>query len=166
MNIDQTLSGPEQMVSFVDTLVVPTADATLLLPVSAVAEVIDYVEPNAHQDSDHPNWLNGYILWREQNVPLVSIEALAGGQAPVLNKQTRFAVLKAFREGVGAGYYALVIQGYPRSSRIMPTSDFRPDSEREERPSGVLMYATLDDQPVTIPDLAYIESQLVAASQH
>ncbi len=159
MNTSQMLKNPEQLVSFVDSLLVPVVDIMLLLPVSAMAEVIDKVEfsdASGERETGH----YGLIEWREQTIPLVSIEAFTGGQAPDLDEQVRFAVLKAFGEDAEVEFYALVIQGYPRSTRVTPTTDLRPDASREEQPPGILMYAMLDEQPAAIPDLAYVESQL------
>lgn len=155
--MNQALQAAQQLVSFVDSLLVPIVDSTVLLPVSAISEVIDSAEP---QPSDNqPDWGYGTIGWRDQQLSLLSYEALIGGEKPELTDELRFAIFKASDEDSDFGFYALAIQGYPRSVRITPTSDFRPQEEQPEK-EGALMHANLDEQPVVIPDLAYIEKQL------
>lgn len=148
---------PRQLVSFVDSLMVPIKEATLLLPVSAVSEVVEKL-PVSAVESGH-QWYLGTIQWREQDIPLVCYEALIGGELQSLTENARIAILKASGEKTKFGFYGVVTQGYPRSVRITPTSDFRPQGD-EALDAGVLMYATLDDNGVVMPDLAYIEKQL------
>ena len=76
-----------------------------------------------------------------------------------INEQGRLAIFKAADEQSDFEFYALITQGYPRSVRVTPTSDFRSQGNQPDE-NGVLMYATLDDQAVIIPDLSHIEGLL------
>jgi len=54
-------------------LLIPISGGQLLLPNSVVAEVFPYNEPERVAENQ-PNWLLGLIDWRNQRIPLLSIE--------------------------------------------------------------------------------------------
>ncbi|MGS2722820.1 chemotaxis protein CheW [Porticoccus sp. GXU_MW_L64] len=155
--MNQLVHTPQQLASFVDSLLLPIAATTLLLPVSAVSEVLDDI-PLQRAD-DLPAWLYGTVQWREHSLQVICYEALVGAEKPAITEQSRLAVLKAADENSEFEFYGLVTQGYPRSARVTPTSDFRAQGNEPDE-QGVLMYATLDDQAVIMPDLAEMEQRL------
>lgn len=62
-------------------LLIPVTDHNLLLPAAVVAEVIDYREPDPLPDHlADQEWLFGFASWRDQKVPLVSMEAVMTGE--------------------------------------------------------------------------------------
>ncbi|UTW44365.1 chemotaxis protein CheW [bacterium SCSIO 12696] len=155
--MNQLVNAPQQLASFVDSLLIPIVGTTLLLPVSAVSEVLDDIQ--LQTEDNLPGWLYGTAVWREHQLPVICYEALVGAEKPAIGEQSRLAVLKAADENSPFEFYGLVTQGYPRSARVTPTSDFRAQGNQSDE-SGVLMYATLDDQAVIMPDLADMERRL------
>ncbi|MDM3872059.1 chemotaxis protein CheW [Porticoccus sp. W117] len=155
--MNQLVHTPQQLASFVDSLLIPITGTTLLLPVSAVSEVMDDIQLQTADDL--PAWLYGTGAWREHQLQVICYEALVGAEKPAITEQSRLAVLKAADENSEFEYYGIVTQGYPRSARVTPTSDFRAQGNEPDE-NGVLMYATLDDQAVIMPDLAEIEQRL------
>ncbi|MCV6603698.1 MAG: chemotaxis protein CheW [Porticoccaceae bacterium] len=155
--MNQLVHTPQQLASFVDSLLIPITGTTLLLPVSAVSEVLDDIQ--LHTEGDLPAWLYGTVSWREHQLPVICYESLVGAEKPAITGQSRLAILKAADENSEFEFYGLVAQGYPRSARVTPTSDFRAQGNEPDE-SGVLMYATLDDQAVIMPDLAEMEQRL------
>ena len=160
--MNQLVHHPQQLASFVDSLLIPITGTTLLLPVSAISEVVDEIDLYPAEESD-PDWIYGTAQWRDNEVKVLCYEALvgagAGADKPAINEHSRLAILKAADEQSDFEFYGLITQGYPRSARVTPTSDFRSQGNQPDE-SGVLMYATLDDQAVIMPDLADIERRL------
>lgn len=156
--MNQLVHTPQQLASFVDSLLIPISGATLLLPVSALSEVLDEIHLQAAAGSA-PDWQCGAVQWRDQQVSVLCYEPLLGAEQPAIDEQSRLAVLKAADEQSDFEFYGIVTRGYPRSVRITPTSDFRLQGNQPQE-SGVLIYATLDDQAVIMPDLSDIERRL------
>ena len=63
------------------SLEVPLEGVTLIVPSAAVAEVINPIDMAPVPFSEP--WLKGVIGWRTLAVPVVSLEVLLGGAAPV-----------------------------------------------------------------------------------
>ena len=61
------------------TLLIPMSGEQLVLPNVTVAEIIPYIEPQAHNDK--PDWYLGVFNWRNIDVPLVSFETINGESA-------------------------------------------------------------------------------------
>ena len=64
------------VVETVRSLWVPLNDLGLLVPNVAIAEVINYQPLDMVQDG--PEWLLGVMRWRDQELPVVSMERLLG----------------------------------------------------------------------------------------
>ena len=136
----------------VSCLVAALADRQVLLPITAVAEVINTVTmPESGNDKTD---LYGWISWRNQRVPLISLESAMGGQRPQLKLENRMAVLNAVGEAAGMGFYAILLQSLPRPVQV------NADIMREEKATSaklVLAEATVGEDRVTVPDLLAIE---------
>lgn len=145
------LSVPERL----SCLVLPIADTALLLPVTAVAEVVmsAAVPEGGKKNSPLYGWLN----WRNQRIALLSCEAVLGGKAPELGSGNRIAVINAIDEAADIGYYAILLQGLPRPVQI------NADILRAEKGSSshALLQASVGDERVMVPDLSALE-KLVA----
>jgi chemosensory pili system protein ChpC len=95
-------------------LLLPLADRHLLLPNVAIAELIDYQAPRP--DALQSPWQLGQITWRDQSLPLLSLEAARG--APVeVGARARIVVLNTLGTSHRA-FIALLIQDIPRSCRL------------------------------------------------
>lgn len=156
--MNQLVHTPQQLASFVDSLLIPITGTTLLLPVSAVSEVLDEIDLQP-ADESAPDWLYGAVQWRDKEISVLCYEAVVGAEKPAVTEQSRLAIFKAADEKSDFEFYGIITQGYPRSVRVTPTSDFRAQGNQPDE-NGVLMYATLDDQAVIMPDLSDIERQL------
>jgi len=55
-------------------LLLPVREKILVLPSSAVAEIISYEKPK--EISDAPDWLEGILNWRGINIPLTYLEKI------------------------------------------------------------------------------------------
>lgn len=132
----------------------------MLLPNAAVAEIITYQAPDAVPGS--PNWFLGLLAWRNQVIPMISYEAMVGGESAEIGRTSRIVVLKAVGAGGELGFYAVVTSGFPR---LMVLGSESLDYSKGEAPDNELIMARLDlaGTVVDIPDLDRLEQVLVAS---
>jgi chemosensory pili system protein ChpC len=139
-------------------VLVPVGDLRLLLPNATVAEVITQSTPEPVASA--PAWLLGRITWRGWRVPLVSFAQLAGAGEGDAELSVRVAVLKALGGNPKLPFIAVLTQGFPRlttlnAELIIPTHD------GSALPPGVRAHVLVRDDVAMIPDLEWIESQLL-----
>lgn len=100
----------------VRVLLLPLEGAPALVPTALVAEITSYATPVAPRDA--PPWLLGFVRWRGQRLPLVSLEA-ALGRAPAVERvgrQRTMVVLRGLTAADELAYYAVVTAGPPHPS--------------------------------------------------
>lgn len=139
-------------------VLVPVGNLRLLLPNATIAEVITQSTPEPV--SGAPDWLLGRIAWRGWRVPLVSFTKLSGAEEGDADLSVRVAVLKALGDNPKLPFIAVLTQGFPRlttlnAELILPTHDGKP------LPSGVRAHVLVRDDVAMIPDLEWIEAQLL-----
>ncbi|MFQ6575380.1 chemotaxis protein CheW [Pseudomonas sp. UM16] len=136
-------------------LLLALADRCLVLPNVAVAELIGY-QPGTPAP-EQPQWMLGWIDWRNQRLPLLSFEAACGGQVQV-GDRARIVVLNALG-GSRLRFIAVLVQGIPRSCKL--------DSQLNyvDVPLATLELAAVQvgDQVARVPDLPALEQMLEAA---
>lgn len=143
----------------VHCLMLPLSKAILLLPNAAVAEIIDYIAPEALADA--PDWVLGKITWRERSIPLISFEAASGGKVVAAAKTSRIAVLNTLNGNVRVPYIGLLTQAIPHLQPVREQLISEDDSSRAQRPF-VACHANVDEVQVLIPDLDDLEKHIEA----
>jgi len=91
----------------------PIEDALLLLPNSAVAEIIGYTQPEAPNEDDH--WFAGLISWRGVMVPVVSVEKLCQLNQVEPGARSRIAIIYNPNGGDELPYIGLILRDIPRA---------------------------------------------------
>lgn len=139
-------------------VLVPVGNLRLLLPNATIAEVVTQSPPEPVPNA--PDWLLGRISWRGWRVPLVSFTQLAGTDASESESSVRVAVLKALGGNPALPFIAVLTQGFPRlvtlnAELIIPTHDGSP------LPPGVRAQVLVRDDVAMIPDLEWIETELL-----
>ncbi len=139
-------------------VLVPVGELRLLLPNATIAEVITQSTPEPVEGA--PYWLLGRIAWRGWRVPLVSFARLAGTAEGDAELAVRVAVLKALGGDARMPFIAVLTQGFPRlttlnAELIIPTHD------GGELPPGVRAQVLVRDDVAVIPDLEWIETNLL-----
>ncbi len=139
-------------------VLVPIGNLRLLLPNATIAEVI--IQSTPEPVSGAPDWLLGRIAWRGWRVPLVSFTKLSGAEEGDADLSIRVAVLKALGDDPKLPFIAIETQGFPRlttlnAELILPTHDGKP------LPPGVRAHVLVRDDVAMIPDLEWIEAQLL-----
>lgn len=140
-------------------VLVPVGNLRLLLPNATIAEVI--TQSRAEPVANAPEWLLGRISWRGWRVPLVSFTKLAGTEEGDAELIVRVAVLKALGANPKLPFIAVQTQGFPRlttlnAELILPTHDGKP------LPAGVRAHVLVRDDVAMIPDLEWMEQELLA----
>ncbi len=150
--MNQAAEKRDDLPDRVSCLVATLSDRNLLLPITAVAEVINTVSmPESGNDKTA---LYGWVNWRNQKIPLVSVENAMGGERPQLKLENRMAVLNAIGDAAGLGFYAILLQGLPTPVQI------NPDILRDGGASTgklALANAVVGEEAVIILDLLAVE---------
>jgi chemosensory pili system protein ChpC len=139
-------------------VLVPVGNLRLLLPNATIAEVVTQSRPEPVDNA--PEWLLGRITWRGWRVPLVSFTKLAGTEEGDAELSVRVAVLKALGGNPALPFIAVLTQGFPRlttlnAELIIPTHD------GSALPPGVRAHVLVRDDVAMIPDLEWLEAELL-----
>ncbi|PCJ92395.1 MAG: hypothetical protein COA46_04075 [Porticoccaceae bacterium] len=155
----QTSPTERHEITEINCLYVPLIEEALLVPMSAVAEVVQSVQVKKQEGA--PVWLEGWLEWRQKRVPLISFEALAN--APdndryqgALEGSTAL-IMNTINPDKGLRYYAILAQGFSHLVRIAEDDPLNP-VEDTSKLQHVLMQVELDGQIMQIPDLEVLES--------
>ena len=134
----------------------------VILPNTAVAEIIPYVAPDALTETigkNAPNWLLGMIAWRGISVPLISVETILGGHYEQPGKRSSIAIINAVGDAAGVPYFAVVTQGIPRLLQVSATT-LSPIDETGDDNKAVACHVVFDGDVAVIPDMDEIEAML------
>ncbi|HEB58199.1 MAG TPA: chemotaxis protein CheW [Gammaproteobacteria bacterium] len=164
--VDTTYSGPDLdegvaqsgRADVINCLLIPIRNEQILLPNTAIAEVISWQKPEPTQDG--PEWFLGMMNWRDYRVPVISFEAAIGGQVAPPSPRSRIVVLNTLNGNTNLPYIGLLSQGIPHLqvvgiNAVMPNNDITVPSPT------VASYALLGNQPVMVPNIDDLESRLL-----
>jgi chemosensory pili system protein ChpC len=134
---------------------IPLRGVNVLLPSVSVAEVNNYQMPKELPDT--PEWLLGTIKWRDQTVPVVSLEVLCGEKVPANLVYSRIIIINSIRHESPIRFYAMVAAGLPRLIRF----DAGAAADMEISTLDALQCrVTVNYETAVIPDLDYIQGLL------
>ncbi|MCK9505212.1 MAG: chemotaxis protein CheW [Porticoccaceae bacterium] len=158
--MNQTALKTESLPDRIPCLLAPLSDRKLLLPITAVAEVINTITmPEAGQDGTA---LYGWMTWRDQRIPLISFEAALGGAKPQLKLENRMAIINAIGDASGLGFYAILLQGLPTPIQVNGDSLRESDEAKQKL---VLMTVQLGEEKATVADFSAVEAVVAAFSK-
>lgn len=135
-------------------------DRLLLVPNTAIAELVAWQPPAALPGGVQKDGLIGRISWRGLQLPLLSFEVLAGEHEPEVSERSRIAIFNSLDAAAGTGFYGVLLQGIPRSVQL--DSSLQADQQAEPR-TGELQSVLLEGQRMYIPDLESLEQGLLRA---
>jgi chemosensory pili system protein ChpC len=146
------------VVESVRSLWVPLDGMNLLVPNVAIAEVINYQPLDLIQDG--PEWLLGSLRWRDQQLPVVSLESLFGFDLPQSERGARISVVNSVKAGAPLPFYAMVTAGIPRL--FSADADALGDSLLATRnlPDTVADVVQIGSEEALIPNLETIEQSI------
>ena len=139
----------------VHSLWVPLREMNLLLPNVAVAEISSYRVPNAREDM--PEWFLGMVQWREQEIPVISLEAICGLNVPSNPVFSRLMIINSVNPGSPLKYFAIVTAGLPG---LIQFGDDTADEVVDYGNDGLKCIVRIGSEQAVIPDLPYLQGLL------
>jgi len=135
-------------------LVVPSDPGFLVIPSAAVAEVVTLV---LNEDSAEGNLL-GHMAWRGVQVPVYSMEGLAGMSIPVFGKRSKAFVFYPWKGMDKNTFFAFASLHDPRP-RILSSDDIKASDDDQSENAFIRASFRFDGEPALIPDLQAISQQ-------
>jgi len=144
----------------IQSLIIPLRHNNMVLPQTTIAEVISVPEVNTVDTSEV--WYTGNITWRNQQVPLVSVERMCGiGNLDPINRARRIAVLYGLENYPGLEYFAIEIQAIPHPV-LLGNEDLVSIDEVIDDDEVIDAHVQAIGIKSFIPNLATIEKKLKA----
>lgn len=137
-------------------MLLPLTSLNLLIPNSAVAEIIGYSTPRRLPDTS--DWFAGVVLWRGVYIPVVAVEQMCGVGTARAGPRARIAMIYNPEKDPDLPYLGIHMQDIPRA--------YLAEAETMEAGSddGISEYllARLDDEQLgrVIPNLDKIIADL------
>ena len=94
-------------------MLLPVSSINLLIPNSAVAEIIGYSTPRPLTGSS--DWFTGVALWRGVYVPVVAVEEMCEIESALVGPRARIAILYNPSKDAELPYLGIQIQDIPRA---------------------------------------------------
>ncbi|MFT5502355.1 MAG: chemosensory pili system protein ChpC [Gammaproteobacteria bacterium] len=94
-------------------MLLPLVSINLLIPNSAVAEILAYSRPQSLADSS--DWFKGVVSWRGVYLPVVAVEEMCFLGATVVGPRSRIAVLYNPVKDSDLPYLGIHMQDIPRA---------------------------------------------------
>lgn len=143
------------------TIMAPLTEGYVMLPSSAVAEVLNFTSPQPLKKS--PPWLLGELPWNGWQVPVISFEGLMNTRAnKPTAKRTRILIIKTLGESTQVNYIGLVIQGLPRLKKV--SANTLVEKKSEKLPNTVFSQVCIDDMQAVIPKLGKLTKTVEKAA--
>ena len=139
----------------VRSLWVPLREMNMLLPNVAVAEISSYRVPTACEDM--PEWFLGMVRWREQDIPVISLEAVCGLSVPSNPVFSRLMIVNSVNLASPIKYFAIVTAGLPG---LIQFGDDTADEVADYGNDGLKCIVRIGSEQAVIPDLPYLQGLL------
>jgi chemosensory pili system protein ChpC len=137
-------------------MLLPLSSINLLVPNSAVAEIVGYSTPRPLTDSS--DWFAGVVLWRGVYVPVVAVEEMCDIDSAHVGPRTRIAVLYNPRKDADLPYLGIHIQDIPRA--YLAEAEKMESGTDDELSQYFLSRVDEDQYSRVIPDLETIFADL------
>ncbi len=133
------------------SLMIPMWGEPILIPNTAVAEVIGFVMPEGGDGGD----FIGTIKWRGLNIPVLNLEPDAP-PVDAIGRAARIAVFNSTSGNQDQPFVAVLVNGIPRLNNIRE-DDLKYTEEDVELTSGIQARVLLGQEIVRLIDLPKIE---------
>lgn len=160
-SVPATSTAKKKEITDISSMLLPLDDRYLLLPGVTVAEIVTFASPETEYNEGTPPWFLGYIHWRNQRLPLVAYESMLdeGEQTPHMSNRSRIAVMNNTGLNHQLPFFALLLQATPRLLRLSPEDVITYDEKVIN--AGEKMHVQVAGEEATVPDIAFIECQIV-----
>jgi chemosensory pili system protein ChpC len=138
---------PEQEIR---SILAPLTGGHVLLPNSAVAEVLSFTAPEPIKQS--PAWLLGELAWHGWQVPVICFEQLVNKKdRNSVTPRSRILVIKTLGESTQVNYIGLVIQGLPKLKTVTTANLVEVPSD--DLPVTLFSRVSIGESQAVIPEL-------------
>lgn len=139
-------------------MLLPLSSINLVIPNSAVSEIIGYSEPRRLEDT--LDWFLGVVLWRGVYVPVISVETMCEVDTVHVGPRSRIGIIYNPEKDDDLPYIGLHIQDIPRAYLA---ESAKMESGSDDGLSRYLL-TRLDDEQLSrfIPDFDAITADLKA----
>ena len=141
------------------SVLIPTGMERLLLPNAAVAEVIDFRDPEPFTGTE-PDWGLGLVTWQRRTFPVIAAEMLLGGSFDPLAPRLRIAVCHSLLSLKDRPFLGIVSHGIPRLVRVSPETIEESPGPALADDWPILAQVFVNDVYALIPDFEKIERML------
>lgn len=143
------------------TIMAPLTEGHVLLPNSAVAEVLNFTPLEPLKKA--PPWLLGELAWRGWQVPVICYEQMTNNSdGNTVTSKTRILIIKTLGESTQVNYLGLVIQGLPRLKKVTPETLL--EIETDKLPEIAFSAVSIDDLHGFIPELGELTRMVEQAA--
>ena len=141
--------------------IIPLDGMYMVLPNTAIAEVVSYSEPDPMENK--PDWMLGNINWRGATIPLIGFETISAQKTSQINERCRIIMLNSIDNNDRMPFYGILSQDIPRLININE-SIIQEDTNVKGQPSNyVLSHTVIDGQQAIIPDQSALEAAILNA---
>ncbi len=142
------------------SLLIPLESERLVVPRSCVAEVVRYSVPSS---DDHPEgWLRGTIKWNNQQIPVISFEALCGDAGTEPGRRTRVVVFNRLGAASDCPNYGIMAEGFPQMVKVNREVVVLDTDYKVKENAPVICQINMLKEHALIPDLEAIEARISA----
>jgi chemosensory pili system protein ChpC len=143
------------------TIMAPLRNDHVLLPSSAVAEVLEFTQPEAFKHA--PPWLLGELAWHGWQVPVICYEQLINeSDGYTVTPKSRILIIKTLGESTQVNYIGLVIQGLPMLKKV--SADTLLETQTDKLPKTLFSKVSIDDLQALIPELGNLTTTVEEAA--
>jgi len=150
-----------QKIDSVRSLLISIQGGRLLLPTAVVAEITPYkkIISTAHKTiGSMPPWLLEVIEWRDQRIPLISLEKILSLPLAPMTTESHVVVLYGLEFIQITPFYAFVSATVPH---ILSVSENDLTIHRDVKRDGLVYSAKLNGkETVFLPDVNFFENLL------
>lgn len=139
----------------IPSLMIPMWGEPLLVPNTAVAEVIGFVDP----EGDAKDAYMGTIYWRGLHVPVVNLEEEMPS-VDVLSRSARIAIFNTVSGNKKYPFVAVLVNGIPRLSHITEADLRYASEEPEELLPGFQARVMLGQEVARVVELKALEKMV------
>lgn len=140
------------------SLLIPLESDRLVVPRSCVAEVVRYSAPSS--EHEHENWMRGMVKWNNQQIPVISFEALCGSSEPEPGRRTRVVVFNPLGGSDGCPNYGILAEGFPQMVKVNREVVVLDDGYKTPAHAPIICRINMLKERALIPDLEAIEAQI------
>ncbi len=137
-------------------MLLPLQSMNLLIPNSAVAEIIGYSEPREIPKTSV--WFGGVVLWRGIYVPVVSVEEMCQVDSPLVGPRARIAIIYNPEPDAELPYLGIHMQDIPRA--YLAEADTMESGTDDDLSPYLLSRVDAEEHARVIPNLDRIISDL------